>query len=272
MPEYAEERSSGERRRITDTFVELTDTLADGFDIVGHLRVLADRCVELLPVTGALVLLTGLDGRLRPAAGSEGSVRLSPLSMLSAASWTPAEAGPCVDCARSGVTIANAPLDAAITRWPEFAARARQCGYAITHAIPMRCRNTVVGVLSLFSGASDPIGDADLGLGQAMADLAAIGITQRRALAGGAETASRLREALEGRILVEQATGILAERMHLSMDDAFAMLREHTGRNGLPLPDVARAVVEGDDEGEDEAVPDPGSTMQRGSPALPERC
>lgn len=261
MPEYPEERSRAERRRITDAFVELADTLADGFDIVGHLRVLADRCVELLPVTAALVLLTGLDGRLRPAADCEGSVRLSAQSMLSKVARMPAEVGPYADCARSGVMIANAPLDAAITRWPEFATRARECGYVITHVIPMRCRNTVVGVLNLFSEASDPIGDADLGLGQAMADMAAIGIARRRVLADGTETASRLRVALEGRILIEQATGILAERMRLSMDDAFAMLRHRTRRSDLPLPDVARAVVEGGDE----AVPDPESTTRRGS-------
>lgn len=244
MPEYAQERTSAERRRITDTFVELADTLGEEFDIVRHLQVLADRCVELLPVTAALVLLAGRDGRLRPAAAFDGPVQRSTLSTISRTSDEP---GPCADCARSRAMITNASLDAAMTRWPEFAARARDCGYAITHAIPMRCRDTVVGVLNLFSAAPDLVGDADLGLGQAMADLAAIGIVRRRALAHGAETASRLREALDGRILIEQATGILAERMSLPLDDAFAMLRDRTRRSDLSLPDVARAVVEGDD-------------------------
>jgi GAF domain-containing protein len=239
MSERSEERTSVELRRLTEVFVELADILTEGFDVVGYLGVLASRCVELLPVASAGVLMADHDGRLRPAAASDEPAWLLVL-------WQAQRGeGPCLDCSRSGSGIANVALDAATTRWPDFAAQARGYGYARTHAIPMRQRAALAGILALFSATPEPLGEADLGLGQALADVTAVGIAQRRAMARGAEATSQLREALSSKILIEQAKGILAERMQLHVDDAFAVLRNYARQSNRPLPAVARAVVEG---------------------------
>jgi GAF domain-containing protein len=243
MSERSQERTGAELQRVAEVFVELADVLAEGFDAVRHLYVLAGRCVELLPVAASAVLLAEYDGRLRPAAASD-----EPAWLL--ARWQAEHGdGPCPECSPGGSGIANASLDAATTRWPGFAARARGHGYALAHAIPMRRPAAIAGVLMLFSATSEPLGEADLALARAMAAVAAVGIAQRRAIARGAEATSQLREALSSRILIEQAKGILAERMRLPMDDAFALLRDRARRSNQPLPVVARTVVEGGDTG-----------------------
>jgi hypothetical protein len=243
MSERSEERTGAELQRVTEVFVELVDVLAEGFDAVRHLSVLAGRCVELLPVAAAAVLLAEHDGRLRPAAASEESAWLL-------ARWQAEHGnGPRPECSSSGSGIANAPLDAATTRWPGFAAQARGYGYVLAHTIPMRRPTALAGALILFSATSEPLGEADLVLARAMAEVAAGGIAQRLAIERGAEVTSQLWEALNSRILIEQAKGILAERMRLPVDDAFALLRGRARRGNQPLPVVARTVVEGGDTG-----------------------
>lgn len=241
MSASADERTGAALRRVTEVFVELADVLTEGFDVVRHLGVLVGRCVELLPVTAAATLLADHDGRLRPASASD-----EPAWRVALWHARCAE-GPGLECSRSGSGIVNATLDPVATRWPDFVARARAHGYVRVHAIPMRHRTATEGVLVLFSATPEILGEAELGLGQAMADVAAVGIAQRRAMARGAEATARLREALGSRTLIEQAKGVLAERLQLPMDDAFALLRDYARRSDRTLPAVARGIVEGRD-------------------------
>jgi len=243
MSERSQERTGAELQRVTEVFVELADVLAEGFDAIRHLYVLAGHCVELLPVAASAVLLTEHDGRLRPAAASEESAWML-------ARWQAEHGdGPCPQCSPIGSGVANAPLDAVAVGCPEYAAQARGHGYVLAHTIPIRRPTAIAGVLILFSATSEPLGEADLVLARAMADSAAVGIAQRLAIEQGAEATSQLRDALSSRILIEQAKGILAERMRLPVDDAFALLRDRARRSNQPLPVVARTVVEGGDAG-----------------------
>jgi ANTAR domain/GAF domain len=237
----AKQAVEGRERRIAAAFVELADTLAEGFDIVDYLGVLAALCVELLPVTAAGVLLADHKGHLRAMAASAEAAQLLELLELQN------EEGPGLSCFRSGALIANASLDPAATQWPAFAARARSSGYAVTHALPLRLRHTVVGVLNLFAGVPDPLACPDLDLVQSMAEAATIGILHQRALVRGVETTVQLQHALNSRIVIEQAKGVLAERMQIPVDDAFIVLRAHARSHNLRLSTVAQSVAEGGD-------------------------
>jgi hypothetical protein len=242
MSEHRGKQATESReQRVTAAFVGLSDTLADDFDIVDYLCVLAGHCVELLPVTAAGVLLADRTGQLRAMAASDEAARL--LELLEVQN----DEGPCLSCFRSGTPITNASLDAATTRWPVFAAHARDNGYAIAHALPLRLRRTVIGALNLFADTSDPLTDADLDLGRAMAGAATIGILRRRALTRGAEATAHLQQSLTSRIAIEQAKGVLAERMQIHVDDAFAVLREYARSHNLLLSTVAHAVAQGDE-------------------------
>jgi hypothetical protein len=58
-----------------------------------------------------------------------------------------------------------------------------------------------------------------------------------------ARRCAQLQEALDSRIVIEQAKGVLAERFHLEPDDAFEVLRRGARSNRLPLRDLAARVV-----------------------------
>ena len=237
MEKFTESRE----QRIADTFVALSDTLADDFDIIDYLGVLTRRCVELLPVAAAGVLLGDHRGQLHPLAASDEIARLLELFEVQN------DEGPCLDCFRTGTPVINAGLDAAATPWPTFAARARDSGYAITHALPLRLRETVVGALNLFADSPEPLTAPDVDLGRSLAGAAAIGILHQRAIADAGEATIMLQRALTSRIVIEQAKGVLAERMQVHIDDAFAILRAHARSHHLPLSELARAVAEGAD-------------------------
>jgi hypothetical protein len=236
-----EQITESRERHIADTFVALSDTLTDDFDVIDYLCVLTRSCVELLPVAAAGVLLADHRGQLHPLAASDEPARLLELFEVQNGQ------GPCLDCFRSGTPIVDGPLDAAGTLWPAFAARARASGYAVAHALPLRLRDTVVGALSLFADAPEPLAAADLDLGRSLADIAAIGILHRRAIAHAGVATTRLQRVLTSRVVIEQAKGVIAERMRVHVDDALSVLRAHARRRNLPLSELARAVAEGAD-------------------------
>jgi hypothetical protein len=244
MPEHHGKQATNTREQgIVAAFVRLTDTLADDFDIVDYLGVLTRHCVDLLPVAAAGVLLADHTGQLHAMAASDDVARLRELLEMQN------DEGPCLSCFRTATSLTNVTLDAAATRWPVFAARARDSGYAMTHALPLRRRHTVVGALNLFGEMSDPLTGPDLDLGRAMADIATIGVLRQRAIMRGIETTAHLQQALTRRMAIEQAKGALAERRQIPVDDAFEVLCEYARDHNLLLSTVARAVAEGRDLG-----------------------
>ena len=108
----------------------------------------------------------------------------------------------------------------------------------------MRLRNQVIGSLNLLGARTHALDDAGLVEAQALADVATIGILQHRAAAEQRLLAEQLQYALQSRILVEQAKGILAEYAEVDMDTAFAALRKYACEHNERLVDIADAVAE----------------------------
>ncbi|RIQ30891.1 GAF and ANTAR domain-containing protein [Jiangella rhizosphaerae] len=227
-------------RRVRETFVELADTLVDDYDVLGFLDLLAHRVVELLDVDACGVVLADHHGTLNLVAASSEETRLLELSQLQNSE------GPCLDAFRTGRPVSMDDLTTGgDQRWPRFAPAARGAGYAAVHALPMRLREVVIGAMNVFGRAPGSLGSESLALGQAMADVATIGILHERTTRQHEEVAGQLQAALDSRILVEQAKGVLAERLSVSVDDAFALLRAHARSTNSKLRDIAAAVVDG---------------------------
>ena len=222
---------------LSDTFVDLADTMVDDFDVIDFLHMLTDRTVRLLSVSAAGVLLADPRGELRVAAASSEAAGLIELFQIQN------DQGPCLDCFRTGQPVTAADLAGTGHRWPRFAAAATQAGFATVDALPMRLRDQVVGALNLFSAGTSRLGPAELRLGQALADVATIGLLQERNVRRAETLAEQLQVALNSRVVVEQAKGRLAERTGLDMDMAFTMLREHARNTNQRLTDVARYVI-----------------------------
>jgi transcriptional regulator with GAF, ATPase, and Fis domain len=228
-----------DNRQLAEAFVELADTLVADFDVVDFLHQMTARCAEVLGVSAAGVLLTDQRGALKVVAASTERTRLLELLQLQS------DQGPCTDCFHTGRRVVVADLSAEAGRWPRVAAEARQLGIASVHALPMRLRGDVIGTLSLFGSRPGALDAETLRLAQALADVATIGILQARSISHGEALAEQLQTALDSRILIEQAKGVIAERRRLDMDESFALLRGAARSGNRRLSELARAVVDG---------------------------
>ena len=226
-------------QRIVETFVELADTMVEDFDVIEFLHRLAERCVELLDCAEAGLLLADAAGVLRVMASS--SERSDALDLLQSQN----EEGPCFECYQRGAPVFSEDLTGDAGRWPAFAPMAVQKGFCSVQAIPMRVRGETVGALNLFRATAGRLVEQDLLLGQGMADIAAIALLQERTVRQAHGVVEQLQRALSSRVMIEQAKGVLAERAHIGVDEAFARLRAHAREHNLRLSNVARELIDG---------------------------
>jgi GAF domain-containing protein len=226
---------------LAETFVELADSLVADFDVIEFLHTLTTRCTELLAVEATGVLLADPSGHLRVMAASSEHVRLLELFQLQS------DEGPCLECFHTGRPVNVADLSLVGARWPRFGEEARRHGFGAVQAIPMRLREEVIGALNLF-GASPGLEVQDSRIAQAMADVATIGLFQHRAQRRMESVLTQLQTALNSRVCIEQAKGVLAERLDVDMDGAFTILRAQARRSRRHLSEVAQAVVEGSED------------------------
>jgi transcriptional regulator with GAF, ATPase, and Fis domain len=227
--------------RLAQVFVELADTLVAGYDLMEFLQTLADQCVELLDVDAAGLLLADSGGVLRLVAASTEQARILELFQIQN------DEGPCLDCYRTGqvVTMADTASAGAAAQWPRFATAAREVGFAGVHAIPMRLRDQVIGTLNLFRTAPDGLDPAQARAARALVDVATIGILQERAVREREVVAGQLQVALNSRVVIEQAKGIMAERLKVAPDAAFMLLRRYARDHNRPLTELAGDVIRG---------------------------
>ncbi|MCC8246652.1 GAF and ANTAR domain-containing protein [Saccharothrix luteola] len=226
--------------RLVDTFVELADTLVDDFDVIDFLHMLVDRCVELLDVDAAGLLLADQRGRLQLIASSNEQARLLELFQLQN------DDGPCLDAFATGTRVSHPDLAEAGERWPRFTAVAAEAGFAAVDALPMRLRSEVIGALNLFRNRSGELDAGALRTATALVDVATIGLLQQRSIHHHQVLTEQLQTALNSRVVVEQAKGLVAERLQVDMDTAFAALRGYARGHNLKLSGVAHAVIAGD--------------------------
>jgi len=233
---------------LSETFVELTDTMVADFDLIDFLHVLTSRSVELLDVSAAGLLLADPRGELRVVAASSEAARLLELFQLQS------DEGPCLDCFRSGRPVSAADLGAG-QRWPQFASAAEQAGFCAVQALPMRLRDQVIGALNLFRATAGPFDAEVVDVGQALADVATISLLHDRSMRRTDTLNEQLQTALNSRVVIEQAKGKLAERLGIDVNAAFTLLRDQARNRNQRLSDLARAFVDGT-----QAIPAPSGS------------
>jgi GAF domain-containing protein len=230
----------GRERPVSRAFVVLADTLVDDYDMLDLLDRLVEYCVQLLAADAAAIVLADARQDLRVVAASSEDAELMELLQLQS------DQGPCLDCYRSAVPVSVADLDDAAARWPLFVAAVRDRGaFRSVHAVPLRLRGQSIGAMNLFHHQPGALPEDDLSLAQALADVATIGILQERAIRRSEVLNEQLQNALNSRVIIEQAKGVLAQSLALDMNGAFERLRRYTRNRGQRLSDVARKLVEG---------------------------
>ena len=223
---------------LARAFVELADTLVNDYEVADFLYMLCDRANQVLSVDAVGVLVTDETGALRLSAASTEEMRVLELFEVQQ------RQGPCYDAFENGNQIAEGDVQAAEDRWPEFVPKALTRGFKSVHAFPLRLRNERIGALNMFRYERGAFDDRDVQAGQALADVATIGILQERAVREERGRAKQLQHALDSRVLIEQAKGVLAARMGLEMNEAFNLIRRHARDNNTRIRLVCRDVID----------------------------
>ncbi len=223
--------------KLSAAFVKLADTLVTDFDVVDLLHWLVEKCTEILDTQAGGIMLADPTGQLQLVASTSEEAELVEIFQLAAG------AGPCLDCFRTGTPVTVGDLEADGGRWPTFSTEALKLGFRSVHATPLRLRGQFVGTMNLFSHHTGALIAEDIAVAQALADVATIGLLQERHLRNANLVAEQLQRALDSRILIEQAKGVLATTMSTTMNDAFTTMRTYARDRNLPLRQVADDII-----------------------------
>jgi GAF domain-containing protein len=229
---------AGREAVLVDAFATLADSLVAGFDVIELLQTLVETCRSVLDVQEAGILLADEDGDLDVVASTSEASTLVETMQLDARS------GPCWTCFTTAEPVSLPDVAVGQGRWPEFAAVAREQGFRSVHAVPLRLRGTVIGTLNLLRTSVGALNERDVRVGQALADVATIGILQERTLRESAVVQEQLQGALDTRVVIEQAKGVVAHVRGVSTGEAFVLIRQHARSRRLKLADVAVQLVE----------------------------
>ncbi|MEO6944096.1 MAG: GAF and ANTAR domain-containing protein [Lacisediminihabitans sp.] len=223
--------------RISAAFVKLADTLIADYDVVDLLDTLLVECTQILDTEAGGLMLVDAVGHLQVIASTSERADFVELMQLNAG------AGPCIECFTTGKSVSIADIDEFGTQWPEFRTAALQKGFHSVHATPMRLRGEILGTMNLFSTRVGELNPRDAAVAQALADVATIGILQERSIRETGIVAEQLQRALDSRVLIEQAKGVLSQIASIDMDESFAMLRNYARTRNLSLRAVAEGVA-----------------------------
>ena len=224
-------------QRLASAFVTLADTLVAGYDVVDLLQTLVDSTAEIFDAAAAGLMLVDADDNLSVVASTSEKRDLVDLMQIRH------EYGPCVASVRTGEIVSISDLDDHDERWPEFNRGALALGFHSVFVFPLRLRGTIIGSLALFRSTSSEMTEQDTSIAQGLADVATIGILHERALRESDQAREQLQRALNSRVLIEQAKGVLAQTRSVNMDEAFGLLRSYARSNGYKLHDVAERIV-----------------------------
>lgn len=225
-------------QQLVQAFAVLADTLVADYDVVDLLQTLVETCSGLLGATASGVLLADETGELDVVASTSEASRLVEVMQLSAS------AGPCIESFRTGQVVSLPDIRESPEEWSRFRDKALDLGFTAVDALPMRLRDETIGTLNLLRAEPGEMNEDDLIAARAFADVATIGILHERTLAHSDEVRQQLQTALDSRVLIEQAKGVVAYTRRVPVEDAFTIIRQYARSHQARLSDVAAAIVD----------------------------
>jgi GAF domain-containing protein len=223
--------------RVSAAFVRIADTLVGDYDVFDLLHTLVDESVGILDAAAAGLVLVDPGGDLQVMASTSEESQLVEVLQLEAGE------GPCVDCYRTGAVVAIDDIATDGSRWPLFQASALAQGFKSLHAVPMRLRSRTIGAMNLFGREPGPLSADDAAIAQAFADVATITLLQERAARENALINEQLQHALNSRIQIEQAKGVISHTSNVDMNRAFSMLRDYARAHNQTIYETAAKVI-----------------------------
>jgi hypothetical protein len=223
--------------QLAEVFVHLADSLQAGHDVVDVMDALAQAATRFTAATDAGILLVDSGGVLHVVASTNECTSDVEEAQLGY------DQGPCLDCFRTGKAVEIPDLSKERGRWPQFVTIAESRGMRAAHTFPLRLRDDIFGAMNLFSPTPGLLSDWDSALAAAFAQVAAIGLVQKQTDRDHMVVTNQLQDALDSRVLIEQAKGVLAQRHGVPIDAAFVLLRNHARTNSSRLRDIADGIV-----------------------------
>jgi hypothetical protein len=225
--------------RVSAAFVKLTGALVADYEVLDLLYALVEASVDLLGATAAALLLADPRGELQVVASTSEGSQLVEIRQLRAGE------GPCVECYKTGAPVVVEDIALLHGQWPDFQATALSQGLRSVQAVPMRVHGRTIGSMGLFGEDPGTMARSDTAIGQALADVATISILQERTIKEATLVNEQLQRALNSRVLIEQAKGVIANRSQVTMEEAFRRLRSSARSSSQSLQETASQVIEG---------------------------
>jgi GAF domain-containing protein len=224
-------------QKINSAFVAMTDALMNEYDVVDLLSTLLNACADILGMDAGGILLADPTGDLELVASTSEEAEIVETIIVAAGE------GPCIDCYEKAEHISVADIDTVAKKWPKFHSAAKEQGFRSTYAVPMMLRDEVMGVMNILGSELHEVSEADGRIAQALADLAVLGVLHERNFRTPYLVTEQMHLALDTRVLIEQAKGVLAQRENLTMTEAFEALRSYAHTQGTTLRRVAESTV-----------------------------
>ncbi|UFU02236.1 GAF and ANTAR domain-containing protein [Ruania suaedae] len=222
-------------------FVQLTaaftEKLVAPYDVDEALRTLAENLTDLLALAGSGVTL-GLEERLRAATAVP--PHLAALEHYQEQH----QEGPCVSAYHTGEVVAVSDLREE-TRWPGYRTIAADVGVRAVAGMPMKLAGNAVGALNMYHAEPHIWDDSDLLAARALSNMATAYLIHSSTLSQQNQLSDQLQHALDSRVLIEQAKGVLTQTHALTLTEAYELLRRNARNNGRKVREVADDVVEG---------------------------
>lgn len=231
---------AGGRVALAHAVQELIRCLTRAGDVDDLLVTLCERGAEILPAMFAGVLLIGEDRRLTTVAASQHEVKALEAFQLQN------HEGPCFEAVDGRRRVVAEDIGDHAARWPGFVERAQQLGVRSVLGLPLFVGSDALGGLNFLRSTVGPFSDEAVATAEALADLAAFGIASGRALGDSDRVVDQLQHALDSRVVIEQAKGMLAERAGVSVAYAFEGLRRRARDHNRRLRDVCEDFINGD--------------------------
>ncbi|PYY55043.1 hypothetical protein DEJ17_13715 [Curtobacterium sp. MCSS17_011] len=215
----------------------LVPTLDPDLEVLDAMDRVIAACVEGTSATEAGIVLADRSGVLQVIAST------SERSSEAEEAQLGTNEGSCLDCYRTGTTIDVPDVSTHETEWPAFSATMRERGLQGTFAEPILLRDRTMGSLCIFADHTRGHSDQDVVLMQLLADAASAVLVRQRDRGASVTIEDQIEDALEARVLLEQAKGALAYRRGIRMDEAFQVLRRAAAGAGRGIRALADDVV-----------------------------
>jgi hypothetical protein len=228
-------REDGRRARIMAAVTE-QDSAASAGELVQRLCRFA---VDEMALSGcALVLMSGAESASVLAGSGRHAQTVTGLQMELGE-------GPCLQAHASGIPVLLPDLTAEnANRWPAFVAAALAVGVYAEFSLPLTVGLGGIGTLDLCRDRPGMLSDEQLADALVAADIARDAVLYQQYAPEGPGLAELLAEVGTDRIVIHQATGMIAAQLDDTITNALARLRAAAFASGRSMYDIAQDVVE----------------------------